>query len=76
MGSGEVVGRWKRLLAKQADRNLKGEGRRFGVVSWEEIIAAIEKEWQQPWQELRKSRGNSIAAMAIWFARHRGGDDP
>jgi hypothetical protein len=68
MGNGKVIGGWKRLLAKRADGNLKGEGRRFGVVSWEEIIAAIEKEWRQPWPELRKSRGNNVAAMAIWFA--------
>src|SRR6202022_956246 len=39
----------------------------FGVVSREEIIAAIEKEWRQPWQELRKIRGKSAEAMAIWF---------
>ena len=73
MGSGEVIGRWKRLLAKQAEGNLKGESRRFGVVNWEEIIAAIEKEWGQPWPKLRRSRGNNVQAMAIWFARHRGG---
>ena len=73
MGSGEVIGHWKRLLAKGADRNLKGESRRFGIVSWEEIIAAIEKEWGRPWPDLRRSRGNNAQAMAIWFARHRGG---
>jgi hypothetical protein len=47
MGSGEVIGHWKRLLAKQANGDLRGGSRRFGVVSWEEIIAAIEKEWRQ-----------------------------
>jgi putative transposase len=73
MGSGEVLGRWKRLLAKQAKGDLKGERRRFGVVSWEEIIAAVEKEWRQPWQELRRSRGNNVQAIAVWFARHRAG---
>jgi len=59
MGSGEVIGHWKRLLAKQANGDLRGESRRFGVVSWEEIIAAIEKEWRQPWQELQRIRGNN-----------------
>jgi hypothetical protein len=54
MGSAEVIGHWKGLLAKQANGDLRGEIRRFGVVSWEEIIAAIEKEWRQPWQELRR----------------------
>jgi REP element-mobilizing transposase RayT len=73
MGSGEVLRRWKRQLARQAGGNLKGESRRFGVVSWEEIIAAIEKVWGRPWPELRKNRGNHAQAMAIWFARHRGG---
>lgn len=73
MGSAEVVGHWKRLLAKRANGDLRGEIRRFGVVSWEEIIAAIEKEWRQPWQELRRIRGNNGQAMAIWFARHRAG---
>jgi hypothetical protein len=46
---------------------------RFGVVSWAEIVAAIEKEWGRPWAELRTSRGNNARAMAIWFARHRAG---
>jgi putative transposase len=73
MGSGEVLARWKRLLTKQANGDAKGERRRFGMVSWEEIIAAIEKEWRQPWQELRRSRGNNVLAMAAWFARHRAG---
>jgi hypothetical protein len=48
MGSGAVVARWKRLLAKQSSSGSKSEGKRFGVVSWEEIVAAIEKEWGQP----------------------------
>jgi len=43
------------------------------VVSWGEIVAAIEKEWRQPWQELRRSRGNNVQAIAVWFARHRAG---
>src|SRR5258708_24158545 len=43
MGSGAVVARWKRLLAKQSSSGSKYEGKRFGVVSWEEIVAAIEK---------------------------------
>jgi hypothetical protein len=51
----------------------KSEGKRFGVVSWEEIVGAIEKEWGQPWEELRTGRGNNARAMAIWFARHRAG---
>jgi hypothetical protein len=68
-----VVARWKRLLAKQSSRGSKSEGKRFGVVSWEEIVAAIEKEWGQPWEELRTSRGNNARAIAIWFARHRAG---
>ncbi len=57
MGSGAVVARWKRLLAKQSSSGSKSEGKRFGVVSWEEIVAAIEKEWGQPWAELRTGRG-------------------
>lgn len=73
MGNGAVVARWKRLLAKQSSRGSKSEGKRFGVVSWEEIVAAIEKEWGQPWEELRTSRGNNARAIAIWFARHRAG---
>jgi putative transposase len=73
MGSGAVVARWKRLLAKQSNSGSKSEGKRFGVVSWEEIVAAIEKEWGQPWEELRSSRGNNARAIAIWFARHRAG---
>jgi hypothetical protein len=73
MGSGAVVARWKRLLAKQSSRGSKSDGKRFGVVSWEEIVAAIEKEWGQPWEELRTSRGNNARAIAIWFARHRAG---
>src|SRR3984893_18060206 len=65
MGNGAVVARWKRLLAKQSSRGSKSEGKRFGVVSWEEIVAAIEKEWGQPWEELRTSRGNNARASAI-----------
>src|SRR5260221_1916064 len=73
MGSGAVVARWKRLLAKQSSSGSKSEGKRFWVVSWEEIVAAIEKEWGQPWEELRTGRGNNVRAMAIWFGRHRAG---
>ena len=73
MGSRAVVRRWKRLLAKQSSSGSKSEGTRFGVVSWEEIVAAIEKEWGRPWEELRCGRGNHARAIAIWFARHRAG---
>jgi hypothetical protein len=51
----------------------KSAGKRFGVVSWEEIVAAMEKKWGRPWAELRTSRGNNARAMVIWFARHRVG---
>jgi putative transposase len=73
MGSAPVVGRWKRLLARQSASTRRSENRRFGLVSWEEIIAAIENEWRLPWEELRHSRGNNVQAIAIWFARHRAG---
>ena len=73
MGGPEVVGRWKRLLTEQTGTNRRSESHRFGLVSWKEIIAAIEQEWGRPWSELRRSRGNTARAIAIWFARHRGG---
>jgi REP element-mobilizing transposase RayT len=73
MGSGAVVARWKRLLAKQSRSDTRSESSRFGLVSWEEIIAAIEKEWGESWEELRLSRGNNAPAIAIWFARRRAG---
>jgi REP element-mobilizing transposase RayT len=73
MGSQEVVGLWKRLLAKQHAGNRQRETRRFGLVSWGEIIRAVEQEWRQPWQALRRIRGTGAQAVAIWFARHRGG---
>jgi REP element-mobilizing transposase RayT len=73
MGSSAVVARWKRLLAKQSRSDARPESRRFGLVSWEEIIAAIEKEWGQSWAELRVSRGSNAQPIAIWFARHRAG---
>jgi REP element-mobilizing transposase RayT len=73
MGSREVVRVWKRLLIERTGGNRNKETRRFGLISWEEITGAIEQEWRQPWAELRRSRGNGAQAMAIWFARHRGG---
>jgi hypothetical protein len=73
MGKKEMVGLWKKLLGQRARGTRRSETRRFGVVSWEEITSAIEKEWRKPWAELRKIRGNSARATAIWFARHRGG---
>jgi REP element-mobilizing transposase RayT len=73
MGKKEMVGLWKKLLLQRAGGARRSETPRFGLVSWEEITGAIEKEWRKPWPELRKSRGNSARATAIWFARHRGG---
>jgi putative transposase len=73
MGKKEMVGRWKKLLLQRAGGARRSETPRFGLVSWEKITSAIEKEWRKPWPELRKSRGNSARATAIWFARHRGG---
>jgi putative transposase len=73
MGSGVVIARWKRLLAKQSGNVSRSESKRFGVISWEEIVAAIAEEWGRPWEELRTSRGNHAQAIAIWFARHRAG---
>jgi hypothetical protein len=73
MGGQEVVGIWKRLLAERTGGNRKNEARRFGLISWEEITSAIEQEWRRPWVQQRQSRGNAARAMAIWFARHRGG---
>jgi hypothetical protein len=68
-----LVTRWKRLLADQSSNDARSETRRFGLVTWEEIIAAIENEWGQPWEKLRTSRGNDARAIAIWFARRRAG---
>ena len=49
------------------------ETRRFGLLRWEEILAAIEAEWGQPWLQLSSQRGTGAQAFAIWFGRHRGG---
>jgi REP element-mobilizing transposase RayT len=73
MGSRKVVGVWKRLLAKEHAGERRQEIRRFGLVTWEEVIDAVEQEWGQPWQTLRQIRGTGARAIAIWFARHRGG---
>ena len=73
MGKKEVVRVWKKLLLQRGGGNRMSETRRFGLVNWEEITSAIEQEWRQGWAELRKRRGNSARATAIWFARHRGG---
>jgi len=73
MGKKEVVRVWKKLLLQRGGGNRMSETRRFGLVNWEEITSAIEQEWRQGWVELRKRRGNSARATAIWFARHRGG---
>jgi putative transposase len=73
MGNKEVTGVWKKLLTQRAGGNWRSETRRFGLVTWAEITNAIEQEWRRPWAELRKSRGDSARATAIWFARHRGG---
>jgi hypothetical protein len=75
MGKKEMVGLWKKLLLQRAGGARRSETPRFGLVSWEEITSAIEKEWRKPWPELRKSRGNSARAIAIWFARHRAEKD-
>jgi REP element-mobilizing transposase RayT len=73
MAGGAVLARWKRLLGKKTRNAGRSEGRRFGLVSWEEITCAIEKEWGRSWKELRVSRGSNAQAVAIWFARHRAG---
>jgi putative transposase len=73
MGAQEVVGKWKRRLDKRAGPNRRSGHRRFGVVSWQQIVAAIEQEWHRPWEELRQSRGVPARALAIWFGRHRAG---
>jgi Transposase IS200 like len=69
MGGPAVVAGWKRLLFKKRG----AETRRFGLIAWEEILAAIETEWGQPWLQLSSLRGTGASAFAIWFGRHRGG---
>jgi REP element-mobilizing transposase RayT len=69
MGGVEKVTGWKRMLSER----VPAETRRFGLLSWEEIIAAIEEEWGKSWLELRQERGTGVQAFAIWFGRHRGG---
>jgi len=57
----EIPNGWyhvKRLLARRSSSGSKSEGKRFGVVSWE---------------ERRTGRGNNGRAIAIWFARYRAG---
>ena len=73
MGREEVVGHWKRLLADRTTDSGRGEHRRFALVSWEEIIAAVERQWRQPWPEICRLRGHPAPAMVIWLARHRAG---
>jgi REP element-mobilizing transposase RayT len=69
MGGPSVVTTWKRLLSQKRPT----ETRRFGLLTWEEIISAIEAEWGQPWPELSLRRGTDAPAFAIWFGRHRAG---
>lgn len=73
MGSQRTVGTWKRLLAERTGGNRRKETPSFALISWEEITAALEQEFRLPWLELCRQRGNPARAMAIWFARHRGG---
>jgi REP element-mobilizing transposase RayT len=73
MGSRDVIAEWKRLLAKRNKLKSGYEHRRFGLLTWEEIVAAIEQEWGKPWEELRRSRGHPAQAIGVWFARHRAG---
>ena len=73
MGSQQAVGAWKRLLVQRTDGNRRKEPPGFALISWDEITAALEQEYRQPWPELCHRRGNPARAMAIWFARHRGG---
>lgn len=65
MGSSAVVARWKRLLADQSKSDARSESKRFGLVSWEEVIAAIEKERGQPWEKLRAGP----AGITSWLSR-------
>ena len=69
MGGPAAVAGWKRLLFKKRGP----ETRRFGILDWDEIIAAIEAEWDQPWVKVVSQRGTGVQAFAIWFGRHRGG---
>jgi putative transposase len=72
MGGEKWVKEWKALLRRGGEENGR-ETKRFGVVNWEEIVMAIEEQRGQSWEELVKSRGNDAEAIAIWFARRRGG---
>ena len=69
MGGPVAVAAWKRLLIEKRGT----EARRFRLLSWEDILAAIEAEWGQPWSQLASQRGTGAQAFAIWFGRHRGG---
>jgi REP element-mobilizing transposase RayT len=69
MGSSAAIAGWKRLLGNEE----RSETKRFGLVSWEEIISAIAAEWNRPWEQLVRERGTGAVAWAIWFGRHRGG---
>ena len=73
MGSQPAVGAWKRLLVQRTGGNRRKETPGFALISWDEITAALEQEYRLPWPELCHRRGNPARAMAIWFARHRGG---
>jgi putative transposase len=72
LGSSEFVARMRRLLRGDRDQQT---GVRQGVgepVPWPQIVQAVTKAWNRPWEELRSARGSGAREAALFIGRTRG----
>jgi hypothetical protein len=73
LGSERFADRVKEIV--EGDRNEQREVRllKRASVSWPDIIAAIEKEWKEPWEQVNARHGDPGRDIAMLAARRFGG---
>ena len=72
LGSAEFITHMRKLL--RGDRDQQTGVRRGAVeaLAWSQIVHAVSRVWNQPWEELLSARGSGARETALFLARTQG----
>jgi hypothetical protein len=72
LGSAEFITQMRKLL--RGDRDQQTGVRRGAVeaLAWSQIVQAVSRVWNQPWEELLSARGSGARETALFLARTQG----
>jgi hypothetical protein len=72
LGSETFVAQARQALRGDPDQQTGLRQASRGALGWEQIEQAVAKAWNQPWAELRRTRGSGAREAALFLGRTQG----